>query len=250
MTDEKGIAQSWYAIVYAGALRSYLDHYSAMEDPKLEAMPSEGPDRAKLSSSLFVGENHEDIAQEALRLVQILSGAAKIKEGPGNLNLLSVVAIYADGTSEKFPAIRVHLSVSRHYTHFIEEGRVKETFEKSVVVFALRYGTKYPQVIQVLRTLAQSDDWLGLCRVFEIIRDDLNANDPQRKKNGYEKVVQRGWVTKSEMDSYKATVALYRHPKDDSKGSMMLDAAQNFIGRIIEGWLYEIAARANPPTTG
>ena len=106
------------------------------------------------------------------------------------------------------------------------------------------------QVIQVLRTLAQSDDWLGLCRVFEIIREDLNKNDPLGKKNGYDKVVQRGWVTKSEMDSYKATVAIYRHPKEDAKVTMLLDDAQNFIGRIIEGWLREVAARVSSFTAG
>ena len=145
MIIEKNVPQSWFAIVYSGALRSYLDHYRAMEDPKLEAMPSEGADRAKLSSSLFIGENHEDVIREALRLVQIISGAAKIKEGPGNLNLLSVVAVYADGTSKKFPAIKLHFSVSRHYSHFIVEGTVKETFEKSVVLFALRCGNTYPQ---------------------------------------------------------------------------------------------------------
>ena len=111
--------------------------------------------------------NYRQINPDRL-LVQIISGAAKIKEGPGNLNLLSVVAVYADGTSKKFPAIKLHFSVSRHYSHFIVEGTVKETFEKSVVLFALRCGNTYPQVIQVLRTLAQSDDWLGLCQFLKL----------------------------------------------------------------------------------
>ena len=73
MIIEKNVPQSWFAIVYSGALRSYLDHYCAMEDPKLEAMPSEGADRAKLSSSLFIGENHEDVIREALRLGPVIN---------------------------------------------------------------------------------------------------------------------------------------------------------------------------------
>jgi hypothetical protein len=48
-----------------------------MEDPKLEAMPSEGAVYAKLSSSLFAGLDHTDVAREAKRLVEIITGAAK-----------------------------------------------------------------------------------------------------------------------------------------------------------------------------
>ena len=50
----------------------------------------------------------------------------------------------------------------------LNEGQVHETFEKSVVLFALICNNIYPQVNEVLRSLAQSDDWSGLYRIFEL----------------------------------------------------------------------------------
>jgi hypothetical protein len=246
MTEVR-VPQAWYAGVraYRASLRSYLDHYRAMDDPKLEAMPLEGPEYAKLSSSLFTGCDHMHILKEARRLVEIITGAAKIKEAPGNLTIEYVVAIYADGETQKFTDLR--LGSGRPYSYAKEEGSIKETFEKSVVLFALRCADRYPRVSEVLRTLAQSDDWLGLCRVFEIIRDDLNENDPKRKRDGYAKVVQRSWVAEAEMDSFKTTVKSYRHPEEDPVRTMSLVDAQNFIGRIIEGWIREVARRPQRP---
>jgi hypothetical protein len=152
-----------------------------MEDPKLEAMPSEGAVYAKLSSTLFAGVDHTDVAREAHRLVKIITGAAKIKQAPGNLTLHSVVAVYADGKIKKFPLLSIYLAVNRPMIRFIDETRITETFEKSLVLFALQYGETYPQVNEVLRSLSQSDDWAGLYRILEAIRLDLNKNDAKKK---------------------------------------------------------------------
>lgn len=126
VSTEERVPQAWYAMVYASqaeALRSYLDHYRAMEDPKLEAMPSAGAVYAKLSSSLFAGVDHTDVAREAQRLVEIITGAAKIKQAPGNLTLRSVVAVYADGEIKMFSLLRTYFSAVRSMTRFKDEAR-------------------------------------------------------------------------------------------------------------------------------
>jgi hypothetical protein len=246
--------QTWYAIVRAdeASLRSYLDHFRAMKDPTLEAMPSEGPDFAKLSSTLFTGAaNDAEVQREALRLVEIITGAAKIKQDPGNLRLQFVVAVYADGETKEFRRATTGSFFSkRPMISWQKEGQVHETFEKSVVLFALKWNNIYPQVNEVLRSLAQSDDWSGLYRILEAIRLDLNKNDERGKKDARQKIVERGWVSESELNSFDMTVDTYRHHRvQPNPRTMTLVEAQNFIGRIIEAWIRELAKRPAPPTS-
>src|SRR5438552_14051070 len=106
MMTEARVPQSWYAVVTSDerSMRSYLDHYRAMDDPSLQPMPSEGPDYAKLSSSTFSGRSdYEQVVAEARELTEIMTGAMKVRHGPANLVLSSIVGVHADGTSEKFP---------------------------------------------------------------------------------------------------------------------------------------------------
>ena len=249
MNAEERTPQSWYAIVeaYQASLRSYLDHYGGMEDPKLEAMPSEGENYAKLSSSLFTGQSVEDVKIEAHRLVQIITGAAKIKQAPGNLILRSVVAVYADGETKRFRHGRIHVS-SRGYYTFKDGTTIKDTFEKSVVLFSLRCRGTHPQVDEVLCSFAQSDDWAGLYRILETIGRDLNENDAEKKTHARDKIKQRKWASISEISSFYRTADSYRHnrPKPNPR-TMLLDDAQNLIGRIVEAWLREVARRLTPP---
>jgi hypothetical protein len=250
VSTEERAPQAWYALVYASqaaSLQSYLDHYRAMEDPKLEAIPSEGAVYAKLSSSLFAGMDHTDVAREAKRLVEIITGVAKIRQAPGNLTLHSVVAVYADGESKKFPLLSIYLSVGRHMDRFKDETKVVETFEKSVVLFALKYGDAYPLVNEVLRSFAQSDDWSGLYRVHETIRLDLNKNGTKKQRNARNTIVQLGWASESEINSFDTTVDSYRHRRaQPMPRTMQLDVAQNLTGRIIEKWMRAIAQRPVP----
>jgi hypothetical protein len=148
MTAEARMPQAWYAIVRAdqASLRSYLDHFRAMKDPTLEAMPSEGRNLAKLSSTLFTGANYAEVQREALKLVEIITGAAKIKQDPGNLRLHTVVAVYADGETKKFRPVVTGSWFGKRPMILLDEGQVHETFEKAVVLFALRCNNIYPQV--------------------------------------------------------------------------------------------------------
>src|SRR6266446_2572679 len=126
-------------------------------------MPSEGPDSAMLSSSTFSGLlDYKQVLTEARELTEIMTGAMKVQQGPANLVLRNIVGIHADGTCEKFPpygpAVSVRIS-ARHVFTWIEKGQVKDTFEKSVVLFALRSANPY--VREVLREFARSDDWVN-----------------------------------------------------------------------------------------
>jgi len=244
--------QAWYAIVRAdqASLRSYLDHFRAMKDPTLEAMPSEGPDLAKLSSTLFTGANYAEVQREALKLVEIITGAAKIKQDPGNLRLHAVVAVYADGETKKFRPVVTGSWFGKRPMILLDEGQVHETFEKAVALFALRCNNIYPQVNEVLRSLAQSDDWSGLYRIFEAIRLDLNKNDEKGKKDARRKIVERGWVSESELNSFDMTIDTYRHHRlQANPRTMTLVEAQMFMGRIIEAWIREIAKSPAPPSS-
>jgi hypothetical protein len=247
--NEARVPEAWYAVVSNGWLISYLDHYRAMQDPSLEPMPSEGPDCAKLSSSTFGAfTDYEEVLGEARKLAEIMTGAMKVQQGPGNLVLKNIVGVHSDGSIERFPpygrAVSMRLS-RRHTQRFIQEGAVKETLEKSIVLFALR--CKNPNVQEVLRSFAQSDDWFGLYRIMEAIRFDLNLRD--RKKDGRQKMVQRGWATDAELDLFDRTVDSYRHRRSRQiePRPMYLDEAQHLVGSVVLAWLHEVAQRPELP---
>jgi hypothetical protein len=76
--------QTWYAVVRAdeASPRSYLDHFRVMKDPTLEAMPSEGPDFAKLSSTLFTGANDAEVQRVPLGWWRLSPVRQKLNKTP------------------------------------------------------------------------------------------------------------------------------------------------------------------------
>ena len=213
MTEEKKalpekVVQSWYAVVTSRSLRSYLDHYRAMQDPALELMPAEGPECARLSSSTFTEfTDHEEVLREAQRIAEIMTGAMKVRQGPENLVARYVAAVYDDGAIEEFRRPTRGRFGTRVTFFFTEEGQVKETLEKAITLFALRCDNPYVQ--EVLRTFAQSDDWSGLYRIMETLRREINEHHGGR--NGYEKMVRWGWVPKPDLTAFRPYVDSYRH---------------------------------------
>jgi hypothetical protein len=50
------------------------------------------------------------------------------------------------------------------------------------------------------------------------------------------------------MDLFDTTAQSYRHNSlQPNPRTMLLDDAQNLIGRIVEAWLREVAQRLSPP---
>jgi hypothetical protein len=245
MTEEKKalpekVAQRWYAVVTSRSLRSYLDHYRAMQDPALELMPAEGPECARLSSSTFTEfTDHEEVLREAQRIAEIMTGAMKVRQGPENLVARYVAAVYADGAIEEFRRPTRGRFGTR--VTIIEEGQVNETLGKAITLFALRCDNAYVQ--EVLRTFAQSDDWNGLYRIMETIRREINEHHGGR--NGREKMVKWGWVSEPDLTAFDRTVDSYRHRRGSQTArTMHLDEAQNLVGRVAEAWLREVARRS------
>jgi hypothetical protein len=221
MTEEKKalpekVVQSWYAVVTSRSLRSYLDHYRAMQDPALELTPAEGPECARLSSSTFTEfTDHEEVLREAQRIAEIMTGAMKVRQGPENLVARYVAAVYADGAIEEFRRPTRGRFGTRVTFFFTEEGQVQETLEKAITLFALRCDNPYVQ--EVLRTFAQSDDWSGLYRIMERVRREINEHHGGR--NGREKMVQWGWVSEPDLtafDRYRHNRG--KHGQDDAPG--------------------------------
>ena len=235
------VAQSWYAVVTSRSLRSYLDHYRAMQDPTLEPMPAEGPECARLSSSTFTEfTDHEEVLREAQRIAEIMTGAMKVRQSPENLVARYVTAVYADGVIEEFRRPTRGRFGTRVTFSFTEEGQVQETLEKAITLFALRCDNPYVQ--EVLRTFAQSDDWNGLYRIMETIRREINEHHGGR--NGREKMVKWGWVSEPDLTAFDRTVDSYRHRDKQTVRTMHLDEAQNLVGRVVEAWLREVARRS------
>jgi hypothetical protein len=237
---EKAV-QSWYAVVTSRSLRSYLDHYRAMQDPTLEPAPAEGNQScAKLSSSTFNKfTDHEEVFLEAQRIAEIMTGAMKVRQGPENLRARYVAAVYADGAIKEFRRPTRGRFGTRVTFSFTKEGQVEETLEKAITLFALRCDNPYVQ--EVLRTFAQSDDWSGLYRIMETVRGEINKHHGGR--NGKKKMVKWGWVSEPDLTAFNRTVDSYRH-RDKPTGTMHLDDAQNLVGRIVEAWLHEVAGRS------
>jgi hypothetical protein len=189
--------QSWYALVSSDprSLNSYLEHYRSMEDPSLEPMPSEDPDCAKLSSSTFAGfSDYEQVSSEARELAEIMTGAIKVRHGLAKLVLKNIVGVYADGDVEKFPpsgrAVSIQVILSRP---IFDDASLEASITQSIARFALQCDN--PSVREVLRALAETDDWGYFYRIMEAIILDLNNHDPRHKKDGRDKIVRRGWAT-------------------------------------------------------
>ena len=215
---------------------------------RLRPMPLEGPwpDCAKLSSTTFADlSDYEEVLAEARELTEILTGAMKVRQGPASLVLQSIIGVYANGDIEKFPPYGRRVSgrfLERVVLSFTKEGQVKETVEKSVVLFALR--SKNPYVREVLREFARSDDWPNLYRIMETMILDLNENDPDRKKDGRAKIVRLGLAPEGELASFYKTIDNYRHRRaQQMPWTMYLDQAQNLVGRIVEAWLRMVERR-------
>jgi hypothetical protein len=246
MTEEKKalpekVAQSWYAVLTSRSLKSYLDHYRAMQDHTLEPMPAEGLECAKLSSSTFTEfTDYEEVLREAQKIAEIMTGAMKVRQGPENLVVRHVAAVYADGSIEKFGRPVRGRFGTRVTLSFTEEGQVKETLEKAITLFALRCDNPYVQ--EILRAFAQSDDWNGLYRIMETLR--LEINEHHGGRNGHEKMMQWGWVSEPDLTAFRRTADSYRHRRDSQTArTMHLDEAQNLVGRVVEAWLREVAQR-------
>ena len=185
---EFGVPQNWHAIVSSDtdSMISYLDHYRAMNNPSLQPLPGEGPNCARLCSSTFSGlADYEDVLTEARELAEILTGVLRTRQNVAQLSLKHIVGVFADGSSKNFPPYGRSVSfriIAGRPMSFIKRDEVIETFETSVVLFALR--TTNPYVREVLRESTRSQDWSNLYRVMETIILDLNENDPMQKKDG------------------------------------------------------------------
>jgi hypothetical protein len=213
-----------------------------MQDPALELMPAEGPECARLSSSTFTEfTDYEEVLREAQKIAEIMTGAMKVRQGPENLMVRHVAAVYADGSIEKFGRPVTGRFGIRVTFFFTEEGQVKETLEKALTLFALRCDNPYVQ--EVLRAFAQSDDWSGLYRIMETLRREINEHHGGR--NGHEKMVQWGWVSEPDLTAFQRTADSYRHRRGSQTArTMHLDEAQNLVGRVVEAWLREVARRS------
>jgi hypothetical protein len=246
--SEIRIPEHWYVIV-SGWLDPYLTIFATMEDPSLERLETEGPQLAKLGSSSFSNlADYEEVLNDARDLVQLMMGAMGINQDPGPLQIVNVIGVYGDGSTEKYPphgrrtgtSIRLGIPTT---TGWVEGATPRATFEQSVVLFARRSGNTL--VTDVLRFLALSPDWFGLYKALEIVRFDLN--NAEGKKSGNKFIVANGWATNDEMNAFHTTAEWHRHWKRKAPPTPMdiIDARQ-LVGRIITQWIITISRRSRP----
>jgi hypothetical protein len=242
MTETK-IPKQWYVVV-SGWLDAYLTNFTTMEDPSLKRMEGEGGQLAKLTSSSFAGlSDYEEVLSEARRCVQLIAGAMHIKQDPGPLNIVNVVGVFDDGTTEKNPPHGRPIKITSGIptmTGWNRGAAPRETFEQSVVLFARRSDN--PLVADVLRFLSLSPDWFGLYKALEVVRYDLNKVGGKRA--GDEFIVANRWATEDELEKFKTTADHHRHWKRREPLILMnLDDARRLVGHIITNWVVDVHRR-------
>ena len=258
MAEEKTPLQ-WYAIVKAISLpfdeprtadgpwsiKAYVSAFGASPGPfSIEPLDDEGPEFAKLTSSTFDGfTDYVAVLRDAQKWVEMITGSMKINQNPSKLEIVNIVGIFADRTTQKYPpfgrfptSLRIGLS-----TAALKEGASpRPSFELSVVLFAHRSGNTL--VGNVLRYFARSPDWFDLYSIMQIVRLDLNKTGG--KKAGDMFICNRKWAEADELDAFNRTAQRYRHPLVPlPKRPMDLIDARRLVGRIVEQWIIEVSKR-------
>jgi hypothetical protein len=212
----------------------------------IERLDDEGPEFAKLTSITFDGlTDYVSVLRVAQNWVQMMIGAMKIKQNPSALEIVNVVAVFEDGTIEKYPPWAPATSVRSGLATAVgkEGAKPRVTFELATVLFAYQSGN--PLVRAVLRYFARNPDWFDLYSIMQLVRLDLNRTGG--KKAGDEWITARNWAEKGDLDAFNRTAQYHRHPLVQlSEKPMDLIDARILVGRIVEQWIIEVSNRARP----
>jgi hypothetical protein len=122
------------------SINAYVSAFAAITAPfAIERLDDGGLEFAKLTSTTFVGlADYVSVLRAAQNWVQIITGAMKIKQNPSELEIVNVVGIAEDGTTEKYPPWAPPTSVQFGLPTVAgkEGAKPRVTFELSVVLFA------------------------------------------------------------------------------------------------------------------
>jgi hypothetical protein len=230
LTETTLPSRHWYVIV-SGWVDAYVTNFTTMADPSLERIEGEEKQLAKLTSSSFDSLlDYEEVLNDARMWVQLISGAMHINQDAGPLQIVYVVEVFGDGTTQKHPPhgrprkIRSGIPTVSAWN---VGATPRATFEQSVVQFAHRSGN--PLVTDALRLLT-SPDWFGLYKALEVVNAPIVAN---------------GCATEDEIKLFSDTVHVHRHWKQKAPPALMdLIDARHLVGRIITKWLIDVSTRS------
>jgi len=243
---DKDVAPTWFAILKAehNHIQPYLDEFELMKDPRLEPLEANGEKYTKLTYSVFDRYvDYERVLHEAVELIALLTGALRIRQGPGALAIVNVVKVFPDGREEKFPPYAQPLRISLDLVGFIGVRKPgippRPTIEQYIMEHVIRSDDQL--VRDVLHYLSNPPDFFNLYKILEVISLDLGNGS---KPKGFNHIEKRGWATKTELDTFKNTADnVHRHWKKNRPAPQMhLQEAVLMSRKIIMGWVVERAA--------
>lgn len=192
----------------------------------------------------------EDVANEASRLLQLITGAARL-----SLGLRTPLRV--DGVARRLPAgnreVFVHLTseiavrgmLSATIGNLKGDGTVIHVRPADSLVGWLRLAGSSAAVSLALQLLSSELDWVAMYKLLEIVERDLG---------GRPRLLDRGWATSNQLtifdrtaNSVAASGDASRHgveKSDPPSKPMTLEVARTLIKHITTAWLQEKSSNA------
>jgi hypothetical protein len=186
-------------------------------------------------------DDHE-VSEAASQVISLLSGATRLALG-GNrpIEQAHVVKESEDGTKTAYMQLHERVNVRDSFSVSVidSEGNfVREINPADEVPRWVAAAMSCDAVAKFFRLYTRPLDWVGLYRIYEVIEHDMGGTD---------KIVSKGWATKSEIKKFKHTSNSpaaagddARHGKESSqapKAPMPLHEARNLVERLSGLWL-------------
>ena len=188
-------------------------------------------------------KTNEEVKVKAIDILDVLNGAKTLAIG-GNVPLKcgNIVKENPDGTREYFVEVSDKITVRDSLSIVIKDSEGKiidEVHPADEVPKWLTYGLRDEKVKKALRIYYQKrHSWAGLYKVYEIIEDAIG---------GLQKIIEKGWVTKSTIKRFKHTANSptaigdeARHGKEVTsapKKAMLISEARSLIETLLIKWL-------------
>ena len=186
---------------------------------------------------------NEEVKVKAIDILDVLNGAKTLAIG-GNVPIEygSIVKENPDGTKEHFVELSDKITLRDSLSIVIKDSEGKiidEVHPADEVPKWLTYGLRDEKLKKALRIYGKErHSWVGLYKVYEIIEDAVG---------GLQKIIERGWATKSSIKRFKHTVNSptaigdeARHGKEMTsapKKAMHISEARSLIETLLIRWL-------------
>ena len=203
-----------------------------------------------LSSSKFDSCNTvEEVKNKAVDILDVLNGAKTLSLGGNKLITYgAIVKEKHDGTSEVFVELSDTITLRDSVSIVIKDSKgkiIEEVHPADSVPDWLVIGLSNKSAKRALRIYGKErHTWAGLYKLYEIIEDSVG---------GLDKIVKKGWATKSSIKRFKHTANSptaigdeARHGRETTAAPnkpMQLSEARSLIEMLLIRWLNQLNER-------